>query len=153
MALKQRKNTVLSDLIFHSDGGGQYYCKKFIKVLKSNEIKSSMAENIYENATAERLNGIIKNDYLYPYNPQTFEELKQMLIKSVKLYNYERPHMSIGSMAPVTFETIDSELLTKIKVINKRKKFDKKEKLQHHNDIINNFALTNENIIKTVNPI
>src|ERR1700709_443665 len=81
MALKQRQPE--QGLIFHSDGGGQYYCKKFLAITKSNLIENSMCESVYENAYAERINGTVKNDYLLYYAPQNFKQLTTLTDKAV----------------------------------------------------------------------
>ncbi len=89
--------------IFHSDGGGQYYSKEFLALTKGR-FRNSKAQSVYENAHAERVNGIIKNDYIKPYNPQNFRQLKTMLAKAVTYYNYERPHGSLKNMTPASFD-------------------------------------------------
>ena len=49
---------------------------------------------------AERVNGIIKNEYLCCYNPQNIKEAKEVLDKVIILYNQQRPHMSNGNLTP-----------------------------------------------------
>jgi putative transposase len=122
MALKQRQP--VQGLIFHSDGGGQYYCKKFLAITKSNRIKNSMCESVYENAHAERINGTIKNDYLVYYAPQDYTQLITLTDKAVQMYNFCRPHSSIGKSSPAAYE-----LSTKSALVNKEKR-SKKEILQ-----------------------
>jgi len=111
-------------LIFHSDGGGQYYCKTFLAITKSRQIKNSMCETPYENAYAERINGTIKNDYLIHYGPQNYQQLMNLTEKAVKMYNYHRPHSALGYQCPAEFE-----LSTKSAIVNKEKR-SKKEILQ-----------------------
>jgi putative transposase len=111
-------------LIFHSDGGGQYYCKAFLAITKTNEIKNSMCESVYENAHAERINGTIKNDYLIHYAPQDYKQLITLTDKAVKMYNLFRPHLSLRNRSPA-----DYELFTKTALVNKEKR-SKKEILQ-----------------------
>ena len=119
-----------SGLIFHSDGGGQYYCKEFVSLTKQYGIRNSMSKSAWENPFAERINGTIKNDYLIPYQPGNFKELKKMLIKAVDLYNKQRPHQSLGRHSPWEFKQMHQKgLLTKTWVINKKKKVSKKEKI------------------------
>ncbi|UOG39511.1 transposase [Leptospira noguchii] len=60
-----------------------------------HSFKNSTAYDVYENPFAERVNGIIKNEYLIPYGADSFERLKKLLPKAVSLYNYERPHGSL----------------------------------------------------------
>jgi putative transposase len=106
MAFKTRKNINFAGLILHSDGGGQYYSKEFLKMTKEAGIRNSMSENVYENPHAERLNGTIKNAYLEGYNPQTPEQLKKMLTKAVKMYNEQKPHKALNGLSPVAFENL-----------------------------------------------
>jgi transposase InsO family protein len=102
MALQSRQN--IDKLIFHSDGGGQYYCKEWLKLTGQHNIRNSMCESVYENAHAERENGTIKNDYLVYYGPQNYNELIAMQDKAVWKYNHERPHQSLGNVPPHQFE-------------------------------------------------
>ena len=104
-ALKLRSKESLADLIFHSDGGGQYYSKDFIRITRHYGIRNSMAESVYENPHAERINGTIKNDYLKPYKPTSLEELKRTTLKAVNMYNDQRPHKAINGLSPKTFES------------------------------------------------
>ena len=91
-------------LIFHSDGGGQYYCKAFLNLTRENKMKNSMCDAAYENPYAERINGTIKNQYLKGYNPRSYEGLIQSTKRAVKNYNCIRPHSSLEKMPPVVFE-------------------------------------------------
>lgn len=103
-AFSSRKNTELLGTIIHSDGGGQYYSKEFISLTKKHGLLNSMGKTAYENPHAERLNGIIKNNYLKPYNPTTPAELVAALIKAIKMYNSEKPHSAIGGISPDQYE-------------------------------------------------
>jgi transposase InsO family protein len=100
----------INGAILHSDGGGQYYCKEFKALTKDlNMVNSMTEEKVYENAHAERLNGIIKNNYLYPYGPTNMSSLKRLLDKAVLMYNTGKPHRALGKMSPVEFKkTIDN---------------------------------------------
>jgi transposase InsO family protein len=89
-------------LIHHSDRGTQYCSNEYVKLLESNNIGISMTENgdPLENAIAERVNGIIKEEYLNDYQIDNLEEAKELLDAVIQLYNNERPHMSIGNLTP-----------------------------------------------------
>jgi putative transposase len=90
---KERGKVNLKGAIIHSDGGGQYYCNDFKALTKELGMINSMTEEkVYENAHAERLNGIIKNNYLYPYGPTNRASLKKLLDKAVYMYNTGKPH-------------------------------------------------------------
>jgi len=103
-AISKTKNIKTShiSLIHHSDRGVQYCSKNYVKLLTKNNISISMTENgdPLENAIAERINGIIKQEYLENLEIESFEQAKKCLKKAVKLYNEDRPHMSIGNQYP-----------------------------------------------------
>jgi len=101
-----RNRQIPEGLIIHSDGGGQYYCKEWLKLTGQYKIKNSMCESVYENAHAERINGTIKNSYLNGYGPENFAQLKFMTAKAIEKYNTEKPHQSIGDIPPAEFERI-----------------------------------------------
>lgn len=103
-ALRVRRGMDLKGLIFHSDGGGQYYCKEFLAITKAAELRNSMCEQPWENPFSERVNGTIKNDYLMPWGVDTYSDLKHQNTRAIKLYNTVRPHSSLGHVSPVTFE-------------------------------------------------
>lgn len=102
MALNDRKPS--AGLIFHSDAGGQYYCKLFLKLTEDAKMKNSMCEVAYENPHAERINGTIKNQYLKGYDPQEYSSLSKMTARAVNNYNWIRPHRSLKKMPPAVFE-------------------------------------------------
>lgn len=89
-------------LIHHSDRGSQYCSNEYVKLLEKSKIGISMTENgdPLENAIAERVNGIIKEEYLNDYQINSFNQAKELLDLVIKLYNNERPHMSIGNLTP-----------------------------------------------------
>lgn len=89
-------------LIHHSDRGAQYCCSEYVLLLGDNNIDISMTENgdPLENAVAERMNGILKEEYLECYQVDTIEQAKVLLDSVIKLYNEERPHNSIGNLNP-----------------------------------------------------
>jgi putative transposase len=89
-------------LLHHSDRGIQYCSSEYVQLLRDNLIEISMTENgdPLENAIAERINGIIKEEYLNDYKVNNLKEAKEILENTVKLYNEERPHMTIGNLYP-----------------------------------------------------
>lgn len=102
MALSNLRVDGQLQLIHHSDRGVQYCHNKYVKLLQDNNIKISMTEkgDPLENAIAERVNGIIKEEYLNDYQINNLKEAKNLLKHVVKLYNEERPHNSIGNLYP-----------------------------------------------------
>jgi putative transposase len=89
-------------LIHHSDRGIQYCSSQYVKLLNDNNIQISMTENgdPLDNSIAERVNGIIKNEYLDCYQVSDIQQAQKLLDQVVKLYNEERPHMSISNKTP-----------------------------------------------------
>lgn len=104
VSFRIRKMRRFEGLIHHSDKGSQYCSLDYVKALKKAGIKISMAGNSLENPYAERLNGIIKNDYLKHFDTGSFTRLKKALDRAVWLYNNERPHSELGYMTPGDFE-------------------------------------------------
>jgi transposase InsO family protein len=109
--ISERGRASLKGSILHSDGGGQYYCNEFKALTRDLEMVNSMTEEkVYENSHAERLNGIIKNNYLYPYGPTNMSALKRLLDRAVLMYNTGKPHRALGRLSPSEFRrTIDNE--------------------------------------------
>ena len=111
--IKLRGKANLKGAIMHSDGGGQYYCNEFKALTKELGMINSMTEEkVYENAHAERLNGVIKNNYLYPYGPTKVASLRRLLDKAVYMYNTGKPHKALGKLTPKSYlnkATIDNE--------------------------------------------
>ena len=117
MALSDLGSESHFQLIHHSDRGVQYCHHDYVKLLQDYKIQISMTENgdPLENAIAERVNGIIKEEYLQAYTVNTITEAKKVLSFVVNLYNEERPHMSIGNLMPnqVHEQSIKTEKLWK----------------------------------------
>lgn len=101
MALSSLKEPI-KGLIHHSDRGIQYCSSDYVKLLQDNGIQISMTENgdPRENAIAERINGIIKGEYLECYQIDGIDQAKALLDEVVQLYNNERPHLSISNKKP-----------------------------------------------------
>jgi transposase InsO family protein len=104
MAINVRKKDKLTGLIFHSDGGGQYYAKVFREITGRLEILNSMCKYPWENSYAERINGVIKNNYLKHWRISTFKELVRNVDRAVNLYNTDKPHKSLRRLTPIEFE-------------------------------------------------
>jgi transposase InsO family protein len=109
--IRERGKVNLDGAIIHSDGGGQYYFKEFKSLTNDLKMINSMTEEkVYENTHAERLNGTIKNNYLYPYGPKDLKSLRRLLDKAVLMYNTGKPHKALKKLTPKAFrETIDNE--------------------------------------------
>lgn len=90
-------------LTHHSDRGIQYCSNEYVQMLSQYNIQISMTENgdPRENAIAERVNGILKEEYLYDYDVQNLSQAKLVLDFVIELYNVERPHMSCDYKTPL----------------------------------------------------
>jgi transposase InsO family protein len=104
IALRTRENLAIDGVVFHSDGGGQYYAKVFIQLTNKTKIVNSMCEYPWENGKVERLNGVIKNNYLIHRSINSFEELKKEVDRTVSLYNQQKPHIALHRKTPNKFE-------------------------------------------------
>ena len=89
-------------LIHHSDRGIQYCSFDYVNTLTQNNIKISMTENgdPLENAVAERINGILKEEYLRHYPLTNLNEVIELVADIIDRYNRLRPHQSINMITP-----------------------------------------------------
>ena len=117
MVIRRFGKDKLKGTIIHSDGGGQYYAEAFKKLTEN--MQNSMAKEVYENPHAERINGIIKNDYLIPYGPQDETELDRELARAVHNYNTGKPHSSNGGLTPEELRNSRTQIIIKVKKIQK----------------------------------
>lgn len=100
-ALKPMKEDC-SGLIHHSDRGVQYCSDKYVALLKSHSIVISMTENgdPLENAIAERVNGILKDEWLYELGKMDKSTMRKTIPQIINIYNEERPHLSLNMLTP-----------------------------------------------------
>lgn len=89
-------------LLHHSDRGVQYCSHEYTGLLKKVGAQISMSErgNPYENAIAERVNGILKIEFLLDQSFSSLEEAKICVREAIRIYNEERPHLSLGYRTP-----------------------------------------------------
>jgi transposase InsO family protein len=102
MAIANRKYTDHT-LIHHSDRGLQYCSKLYTDYLKDNHITISMTENgdPYENAIAERVNGILKDEFGLSEQLNNINQAMHQTAQSICIYNNSRPHLSCHMLTPV----------------------------------------------------
>jgi transposase InsO family protein len=88
--------------IHHSDRGCQYCCHEYVNRLQARGLTISMTEvmHCYENAMAERVNGILKQEYEMGRTFKTKTQAKAAFQQAVWLYNYRRPHLSLNYRFP-----------------------------------------------------
>jgi len=117
MALGRLSGIPASDLIHHSDRGVQYASYDYTNLLKKHHIKISMTEcgDPKDNAVAERVNGIIKNELLMGMSFFSIEEVRKALKVAIDFYNNERPHMSLDWKTPAEAALCTGELEKKWK--------------------------------------
>lgn len=101
MALKNRKYRSRK-LIHHSDRGFQYASSDYTEKLKREKIKISMTTKYdpYENAIAERVNGILKDEFEISNRKLSMDEARRNVNHAIKIYNKKRPHWSCQFLTP-----------------------------------------------------
>ncbi len=153
----------IHELIHHSDRGSQYVDKNYTGLLTSHGTQISMGEKAQDNAYAERINGIIKNEYLAYKDIKSFNQLKLEVKKAVVHYNTKRIHRSLPEKStPAGFEIsllglysqkrptviIYADGNCKIKAASSHLDFMPEKELRAHNcPIVNNIDC----LTKTVN--
>ena len=101
MAIKKRKYKT-NVVTHHSDRGLQYCSNQYQEILKRNKINCSMTESYdpYANAIAERVNGILKAEFIGYKNKESIETMEKLVKNSIDIYNEQRPHYSCFYMTP-----------------------------------------------------
>jgi transposase InsO family protein len=94
---KQTQNTT----IHHSDRGLQYCASYYQNIIQNNNMTPSMTDgyDCYQNALAERINGILKQEFLL-YKTNTIDELRKLVKQSIEIYNNDRPHLALNMKTP-----------------------------------------------------
>ena len=103
------------DLIHHSDRGVQYASYAYTDILRKHNIRISMTEcgDPRDNAVAERVNGIVKNELLQGMSFFSIQEVRKALKVAIDFYNNERPHMSLEWRTPAEAALCSGELKKK----------------------------------------
>lgn len=101
MALLTRSTPFLT-LVHHSDRGSQYCSKPYVDILKTEKMAISMTQtgSPYDNAIAERINGILKSEFEIERNTGSMAQLRLKITNAINLYNTLRPHDSCESLTP-----------------------------------------------------
>lgn len=94
----------LKGIIHHSDRGCQYCSSMYVATLRGKQMKISTTQDgsPYDNAMAERVNGILKKEWLDTYTLTDIQQARQTVERIVKLYNTKRPHSSLNMNTPST---------------------------------------------------
>lgn len=92
-----------SAAIHHSDRGSQYCCGDYVGLLEAAKVSISMTQenHCYENAQAERLNGILKQEYGLGMTFELKSQAQRAVAEAVALYNHRRPHEALGYAIPM----------------------------------------------------
>jgi transposase InsO family protein len=100
MTIQQCKNT--EGVIHHSDRGIQYCCNEYVKILTEHKMEISMTEenHCYENAMAERVNGILKEEFLLDEEFADKASALKAVKEAIASYNNRRPHWSLNLCTP-----------------------------------------------------
>lgn len=103
--IKLRGPEAMKGMIHHSDRGSQYGAKVYTSLLKDLGCHISMGQKAQDNAYAERVNGIIKNEYLKYWKIETKQQLARRVKKAVEHYNNNRIHRHLPErLTPISFE-------------------------------------------------
>jgi putative transposase len=123
MALNSLPSKPQDALIHHSDRGLQYCCGDYIMLLDDNAMTISMTEkgDPYENAIAERVNGILKNEFALDQDFENIEQAKAAVESAISIYNQQRPHLSCNRLTPEQAHQLQGPL---------QKRWGKKEKAE-----------------------
>jgi putative transposase len=89
--------------IHHSDRGSQYCCHEYVAVLRGRDLPVSMTEqnHCYENCYAERVNGILKNEFNLDAKFRTRAQAERAIAQAIATYNAFRPHCSLPMRTPL----------------------------------------------------
>lgn len=120
LALRTRRKKAKWVLTHHSDRGLQYCSDPYQHLLSKNFIKCSMTESYdpYANAVAERINGILKQEFMVDKYGNTLEQKKALVKDAIEKYNNLRPHYSNGYLTP---EQMHKQKERKIRTYRKNK--------------------------------
>jgi transposase InsO family protein len=102
LEMTMKQCTKPEGVIHHSDRGIQYCCKEYVEILNRNKMEISMTEenHCYENAIAERVNGILKDEFLLDAKFANKALALRAVKEAIESYNSRRPHWSLNLLTP-----------------------------------------------------
>ena len=115
------RNKYNNSLIIHTDAGGQYRSHKFQDMLRKAQIRPSQAKSCFENGLAERINGIVKNEYLIDYDIKSLSHLNKVLKRIQKSVNEIWPSKALGYKTPREY----ADMIRQLKARDRPKKMVK----------------------------
>lgn len=113
-AFESRGGISVKGCIIHSDRGSQYISNEYKQIIRQNKMQLSMCKMPQENAYAERVQGTIKNEYLYE-EQLTEQNIQRITIRTIKYYNEERPHNELNNITPIAFEKMINKLVKNLR--------------------------------------
>ncbi|MCE6989817.1 IS3 family transposase [Dyadobacter sp. CY323] len=124
MAIAERRFDSPYFLIHHSDRGIQYCSAEYVSILNDENIAISMTQSgsPYDNALAERVNGIIKNEFYPKRVYQNHKEAAKAITRIIHTYNNKRPHASIDYLTPDQAHTHEGSLMKRWKRYQRKRK-------------------------------
>lgn len=143
MALEQALNNRIYNhqCTHHSDRGIQYCSKAYIKQLEEHQIQISMTQSAspYDNAIAERINGILKEEFNLDHEFSTHAQAQKAVTQALYLYNHERPHLSCGYLTPEKAHEQGQGLENKWRPKKLSTYLEKEDKNQEKKNTTNNY--------------
>lgn len=117
LALNDNPRRASQPLIHHSDRGLQYCSQEYIGILERHYVAISMTEHgdPYENAIAERVNGILKAEFRLDQGFKSYELAKEAVARAISTYNEQRPHASCNYLTPNQAHRITGRLVKRWK--------------------------------------
>ena len=100
--MAHRNRRFKNELFHHSDRGIQYCTPSYIKYIEKKGMTPSMTEDlhVYENAVAERVNGILKDEFDINCGFDSLKEARAVIAQSIHIYNNKRRHYSLHKLTP-----------------------------------------------------
>ena len=143
VALKNNPVKQADSLIHHSDRGIQYCSEAYTQLLGKHKIHISMTKpaSPQENAIAERVNGILKEEWLYDLHPKSNETPQQLISEIIKVYNQLRPHNSLANATPDQIHNVGFVRHNGECVIGKTYSYRKKANLKKDQPLESNYAI------------
>ncbi len=128
------------ELIHHSDRGFQYCCHDYINTSVKHKIKTSMTQSYdpYENAVAERVNGILKDEFSIGDGFITFSQAQREIKYAIETYNSKRPHLSCNFLTPISAHKFGNYKLKTWSRLSTNKHILTKEKRSKKENLITN---------------
>jgi transposase InsO family protein len=126
------------DLLHHSDRGLQYCSALYINELQRHKCQISMTQDgsPYDNAIAERVNGILKDEFYCDEKFESFEQAKEHVEQSIMIYNNKRPHLSCSMLTPIEMH---QQNYLKVKIWSKKPLYYVESKLNNNQPILGRY--------------